>query len=312
MGEGSGQEIIPVITGPTASGKTAVATALAVLLPIEIVSADSRQVYAGLDVGTAKPSPKERAAAPYHGLDLVSPTERYSAGRYAREARGWIEGILRRGRLPVVVGGTGFYLRALFEGLFEEPAMDERRRAALGALLDGRDAAELERWAGRLDPGFRGGGRQRAQRVIEVALLTGWRLTALHAAAPASPPAWRPLYFVVRVPRAELRARIARRVDAMLASGLVEETRGLLAAGIPADAPGLTGVGYRECVAFITGRIGADALAAAITAATTRYAKRQETWFRHQLAGNAIELDGGRPAQALAQDVLAGYRAACA
>ena len=122
---------IPVIVGPTAIGKTAVALALATHLPIEIVSADSRQIYRRLDIGTAKPTRRERQRVPHHGLDLVDPGTRYSAGRYAREAGEWIDAIRERGKLPVVVGGTGLYIRALAEGLFVEPALDPERRRAL-------------------------------------------------------------------------------------------------------------------------------------------------------------------------------------
>jgi tRNA dimethylallyltransferase len=165
-----------VIAGPTAVGKTAVATALASLEKIEIVSADSRQVYRGLDIGTAKPTQGERAAAPYHGLDLIPPAERYSAGRFARDAGQWIKDIRARGRLPVVVGGTGFYLRALFEDCSTSPTWAPVASApALGGLSP-RNTAAL----GAAGPGFRGGGAARALRALEVALLPG---TAVGAAA---------------------------------------------------------------------------------------------------------------------------------
>lgn len=302
---------IPVIAGPTASGKTAIATVLASLASVEFVSADSRQIYRGLDIGTAKPTAAERAAAPYHGLDLVEPDERYSAGRFAREAAEWIAGIRARGRLPLIVGGTGFYLKALFEGLFEEPHLDPGARAALRRELAGRDSIELERWAKRLDPAWMGGGRQRAQRVIEVALLTGRRLSDLHAEAAAATPRFRPVTFLVTLPRPELHRRIERRAVAMLEAGLVEETRSVLRRGVGPDAPGLSGVGYRQCVDHILGRLPRSELAAAIVTATRRYAKRQETWFRHQLKGPARRLDGTGSPQALARELLAGYRAAC-
>jgi tRNA dimethylallyltransferase len=305
------EPLIPVITGPTGVGKTAVAIALAKLAPIEIISADSRQVYRGLDIGTAKPTPEEQAAAPHHGLDLLDPRERYSAGRFARDARAWILGIASRGRLPVVVGGTGFYLRALFEGLFEEPELDEARRDALRQALAKLPAATLDAWARRLDPAFAGGPTHRASRVIEIVLLTGQPLSRLHA-APASglrPPA-SPWYVVLTLPREVLRERIARRAEAMMARGLVEEARRALDAGIPEDAPGLSGVGYPEAIAVLNGILAPAAAAEAIAIATRRYAKRQETWFRHQLPGNVTMLDASAPADALARAILSGYRAA--
>ena len=303
--------IVPVLTGPTASGKSAVALAFARLTPAEIIAADSRTVYRGLDIGTAKPAREERDAVPHHGLDVVEPTARYSAGRFAHDARGWIDDVRSHGRVPLVVGGTGFYLRALFEGLFEQPDLDEAARAALHRALGGRSSAELQRWAHRLDPGFAGGGgRQRASRVIEIALLTGTPLSRLQAAAPPGASAYRPFYARIAVPRGLLDQRIRARVRAMLAQGLVDEVRRALADGVPADAAGLSGVGYREVVEMLGGRLPAAELEEDITVSTRRYAKRQDTWFRHQLEEPVLVLDGTRPPEALARDLLSGYRAA--
>ena len=303
-----------VLTGPTGVGKTRVAAAIAERAGIEVVSADSRQLYRYLNIGTAKPTPEERAAVPYHGLDLVPPTERYSAGRYAREARAWIAGIVVRGRLPVVVGGTGFYLRALFEGLFAEPALDpgrrERLRAALAALAGRAGGGEVARWAARLDRGFDpAGGAQRAARAVEVALLTGRPLSAWQREAPPAPSGLVPWTAVLALPRDALAARIDERARAMLARGLVDEVRRLLAAGLPKDAPGLDAVGYREVVAMLDGRLAEGELAGAIVAATRRYAKRQATWLRGQLRGAVTWLDAAREPGALADEVLSGYRA---
>lgn len=303
--------LVPVLTGPTASGKTAVALELAKLTPLEIIAADSRTIYRGLDIGTAKPTAAERAAVPHHGIDIIGPGERYSAGRFAKDAAAWIDAVAARDRMPLVVGGTGFYLRALFEGLFEEPELDEETRAALSGVLSAMTDADLVRWATRLDPEFReGGGRQRAARAIEVALLSGKPLSTLHKETPAPRPPCRAFYARLEVPRAELAERIARRTAAMIDAGLMDEVRRQLDAGVPADAPGLTGVGYREAAAVLQGRLKSDALAEAITSSTRQYAKRQDTWFRHQLPSPVLVLDGMRPAAALAQEVLSGYRAA--
>ena len=303
---------ILVVTGPTGVGKTQVAAALARLAAIEIVSADAGQVYRYLNIGTAKPSPAEREALPYHGLDLVLPTERYSAGRFARDAKGWIEEVAARGKLPVVVGGTGFYLRALFEGLFVEPPLDPEARARLRAALEPLGGAVLHKWAGRLDRAFRGGGAQRATRAIEVALLSGRPLSEHQRSAPPPASGLAPWYAVLRLPREQLAERIAARTRGMLASGLVDEVRRVMAAGAPANAPGLELVGYHEVVEMLEGKVEEAALAEAIDAATRRYAKRQETWFRHQLRGPVAWFDAALDPGALANDVLARYRAAAA
>jgi tRNA dimethylallyltransferase len=278
--------LTPVLVGPTAVGKTAVAVALAALAPITVLSADARQVYRGLDIGTAKPDRALRARVPHIGLDLVDPGERYSAGRFARDAAGWLAEIRAAGRLPLVVGGTGFYVRALADGLFREPPLDPGRRERLRGWTGRLPAPDLARWAGRLDTRFQAGGRQRAARAVEVALLTGQALSWWQREARET-GVMRPWYIHLTLPREALRRRIADRVDAMLAAGLVDEVRGLLARGVPADAAGLDGVGYREVAAMLTaGELQPAAeLREAIAAATRRYAKRQETWFRNQLRG---------------------------
>lgn len=274
--------LTPVIVGPTAVGKTAVAVALARRIPLTVVSADARQVYRRLDIGTAKPTPEERAAAPHEGLDLVEPGERFSAGRFAREAAGWLTAARAAGRLPLVVGGTGFYVRALADGLFQEPPLDPDARDRLREWSGTLEGPDLARWALRLDPRFSGGGRQRAARTVEVALLTGRPLSLWQRMARAA-GVMKPWYVVLTIPRDLLRRRIAERVDAMLAAGLVEEVRAELARGTAADAAGLDGVGYREVVAMLAGKLAPKDLRETIVRASRQYAKRQETWFRNQL-----------------------------
>ncbi|HSE28516.1 MAG TPA: tRNA (adenosine(37)-N6)-dimethylallyltransferase MiaA [Gemmatimonadales bacterium] len=298
----------PVLVGPTAVGKTAVALALAAHWPVEVVSADSRQIYRRLDVGTAKPTRRERARVPHHGLDLAEPGERYSAGRFAREAAGWIAEVQARGRTPVVVGGTGLYVRALAEGLFLEPPLDPARRRGLDRWLADLPAADLLRWAQRLDPGFRGGGRQRAARAVEIALLTGRPLGQWQREARAA-AAIRPWYVRLTVPRPVLHQRIDRRAEEMVRRGLIEEVAAVLAEGHPPDAPGLDGVGIREAVEYLHGRRTRESVAGAIAAATRRYAKRQETWFRHQLHGEVLSLDASGPAEEVAAGIASAWAA---
>lgn len=298
---------VPVLVGPTAVGKTAVALELAAALPIEVVSADSRQVYRRLDIGTAKPTKRERARVPHHGLDLIDPGHRYSAGRFAAEATEWIAEIQARGRLPIVVGGTGLYVRALAEGLFREPPMapDARRRVAawVGAL----SVEAVVRWASRLDPGFRGGGRQRAERSIEVALLTGYPLSYWQAVARGA-PAITPFYIVLTVPRPVLHRRIAVRAAEMVRRGLIEEVAAALAEGGEARGPGFDAVGIREAVDYLHGRLPREAVAESIARSTRQYAKRQETWFRHQLGNGPVwTLDASRPAAEVARTIATAW-----
>ena len=275
---------VPVIVGPTAVGKSAVALALGRHWPLVVISADSRQVYRRLDVGTAKPTPEERARVPHLGIDLVDPGERYSAGKFAQDAVHWLAS-LPADRRPVIVGGTGFYVRVLADGLFREPPLDRERRERIREWCRGADG--LGTWAVRLDPAYRGGGRQRAARVVEVALLTGRPLSWWQAQA-RSDAIMRPWYVRLTLPRAVLQRRIERRVHGMLRRGLIDEVRAVLDDGVAPDAPGLDGVGYREVVAFLDGRLSSEELAPAIVVATRQYAKRQETWFRHQLLGHPV------------------------
>lgn len=301
------------ITGATATGKTRLAVAVARRLDGEIISMDSRQVYRGMDIGTAKATAEERDGVPHHGLDLVEPGTRYSAGQFARDARRWIREIRGRGRVPVLAGGTGFFLRALTHPLFAEPPMDPERRRRLGRWLDRRPEDELARWLEALDPESArrlrdGGGRQRVQRALEVAILTGRTLPWWHRNRPGKAPPLDPLIVVVEWPREALYDRINRRVDAMVDAGLAAEVRRLLDAGHGPDRPGMTATGYPEMVAHLQGGLEIEEAKEQIRRATRRYARRQLTWFRHQLPDDAIRLDGTRPADDLVEEVVERWR----
>jgi tRNA dimethylallyltransferase len=295
--------------GPTAIGKTAVALSLASHLTVEVISADSRQIYRRLDIGTAKPTRRERQRVPHHGIDLVDPGERYSAGRFARDAARWLGEIRGRGALPAVVGGTGLYVRALVEGLFVEPPLDPERRIALEHWVEGLDATTLVRWAGRLDPGFAGGGRQRAARTVEIALLTGVPLSVWQARARGQATI-APWYVRLSAPRPVLHHRIQVRAEEMVRRGLIEEVAAVLSEGHSPDAPGLDGVGIREAVEYLHGRRTRDSVADAIATSSRQYAKRQETWFRHQIRAPALVLDATRPAEELAHHIATQWKAA--
>jgi tRNA dimethylallyltransferase len=299
------------IVGPTASGKSELAVALARRLGGEVVSMDSRQIYRGMDVGTAKVPLDERGGVPHHGLDLVDPDQSYSAGRFARDARGWIAEIRGRGRLPILVGGTGFFLRALTQPIFGEPELDPERRHALRSWLSERSPDELARWVRALDPGraelAAQGGPQRLSRTLEVALLTGKPLTWWHRHSPSEGSALKGLVVRLELPRAELDQRIAARVRAMLEGGLVEEVAALLDVGYAPGAPGMTGVGYREIALQIAGAITPEEAEARIAKATRAYARRQATWFRNQLPPDTLVVDALAPLAERVEAVAAAW-----
>ena len=248
--------------------------------PSTIISADSRQVYRGFDVGTAKPTLAEQELVPHVGIDVADPETRYSAAAWALAADQWIEDTIAAGRRPIVVGGTGLYLRALFEGLFEEPLIDAERRRALEAELATRSTESLREWVTTLDPPRAHLGRTQLLRSIQIALLTGRRLSDLHRERPRK-PRWRPRYLVVD-PGPLLGERIARRIDDMLEHGWADEVQRLMQT-IPPHAPAWNSTGYGAVRALLDGTLSRAAFHEKVLIDTRQYAKRQRTWFRHQL-----------------------------
>lgn len=295
---GAGPRFLAV-TGPTASGKTRLSLELTRLLDAEIVSVDSRQIYRGLDVGTAKATLSERARAPHHGLDLLEPDEPYSAGRFARDARAWIREIRSRSRTPILVGGSGFYLKALMEPLFREPPLDDERVERLRDHLERYPREKLEAWVRVLDPErtevATEGGRQRLTRTIEVALLSGRPLSRWHEEQEAEGRAVRGRVVCLTLPRDELDRRIRDRAERMVREGLVEEVRRLLRAGYGPDDPGLTGAGYPEIVELLHGSCSREEAVDRIAVRTRQYARRQLTWFRNQLSDDVVRIDACAP-----------------
>jgi len=277
--------IIPVVCGPTAAGKTALAFWLAERTDVTVVSADSRQLYRGFDIGTAKPTAAERARVPHCGIDVLDPTQRASAAWWADRADGWIRDAIASGRAPLVVGGTGLYLRALFGTLFDEPPLDETRRAELQRELSALSTETLRRWAHALDPARASLGRTQLLRALEIALLTGRRVSDLHRERER-PARWRARYLVVD-PGPELAVRIEARVQSMLDAGWRDEVRRLVRE-VPADAPAWNATGYRTIRLVETGELAEADAAHRVVVDTRRYAKRQRTWFRHQLAGDDV------------------------
>lgn len=275
-------DILVVLCGPTAVGKTEVAVALAQAVGAEIVAGDSRTVYRGMDIGTAKPTPEQRRLVPHHLLDVTDPWETFTVVDFQRLARVAIEGIRSRGRLPLLVGGTGLYLRAVTDDLtIPQVPPNHALRASLedaeGRLgpgyLHGRLAVLDPAAAARIHPR----NVRRLVRALEVTLVTGRPVTAQQGCA--TPPC--PVVMVgLSMARPRLYERIEARVDAQIAAGLVEETRRLLARGIPSQAPSMQALGYREVAGWLRGEYTFPEAVRRIKRNTRRFAKRQLTWFR--------------------------------
>lgn len=277
---------VVAVVGPTASGKSALALALAHAFDGEIISCDSTAVYRGLDIGTDKLDVAGRRGIPHHLIDVAEPTEVYSAARYGADAGAVVAGIVGRGRLPIVAGGTGFYLRALVRGMFPGPGRDESLRTRLDRVADRRGVESLHRWLARVDEPaalrIQPRDRKRLVRALEVYLLTGRPLTA-HFADTVSPAgALDVLTIGVSVPRPALLDRVSRRVDAQLERGVVDEVRRLVDRGVPLSAHAFSGLVYRQVVDFLNGVRDLAATRDLIVRENMRYAKRQVTWFRKE------------------------------
>jgi tRNA dimethylallyltransferase len=272
------------LLGPTASGKSALAYRIAHKQPIDIVSVDSAQVYRGMDIGTAKPSAEERAQVPHHLIDLVNPDERYSTGQFRADAIRVVTDILARGKIPVLVGGTMLYYRALVAGLDDLPRADARIREEISEEASRRGWPALHAELGKIDPSAAAritpNDAQRIQRALEVYRLTGSPISSLQRGESA------PLPFSIKgyalLPdRAELHRNIERRFDAMLRDGMVEEVKALKEKyGLNADLPSMRAVGYRQVWSFLEGGMSEEDLRARGLAATRQLAKRQITWLR--------------------------------
>ena len=271
-----------LIAGPTAVGKTEVALQLAERLDGEIVSVDSMQVYRGLDIGTAKPTPEERARARHHLIDILDPSETFDAAQFLRRASEAVGDIQSRNRLPILCGGTGLYFKAWLEGIGQSPAPDAALRAELQALpletllkeLRERDPETFAR-IDRKNP-------RRVIRAVEVIRLTGKPFSQQRARQPSKCTT----FFVLQRERADLHLRIDARVDTMFAQGLVEETK--RAINSPAARQAL---GYRQVIEYLEGKHRIEETVALVKLRTRQYAKRQLTWFRHQAAAEWVDAD---------------------
>jgi tRNA dimethylallyltransferase len=275
---------IVIVLGPTAVGKSRVAVDLALKFNGEVISGDSIQVYRGFDIGTDKPAPASMRGVPHHLIDISGPEIQFTAADFVREALAAAGAIASRGRLPLVAGGTGLYLKALVDGLFPGPGRDPAVRAGLEAEAREMGLDVLFRRLEAVDPEYaakvRSRDRVRIIRALEVHALTGEPLSA-HFRRTES-PVWgrNVLRLGLHLERAALVRRIEERVERMFERGLVEEVRGLLARGVPEIAPPFRALGYRHVVAHVRGRMSLDAAVSLTKAETRQYAKRQMTWFR--------------------------------
>ncbi len=280
-----GKPRVAVIAGPTGVGKTAVAIALAKRVAIEVINADSRQVYRGMDAATGKPTAEERRAVTHHLIDVADPDERYQAARFRADAAAAIERIRERGALPVVVGGTGLYIRALIRGLDPAPAADPEFRRDLAAIAAREGRAALHRRLAREAPAIAGrlhpNDGVRVIRALEIVRAGGpvglepgrwWRDAGPYEVA----------YFGLTVDRATLARRLHARAAAFVAGGLQAEVRALLARGYDPTLPSLSSIGYREFVGVLEGRLTPDEALRLMQRETVRYAKRQWTWFSRE------------------------------
>ncbi len=299
-------EKIICIAGPTASGKTALAVALAKELDGEVVSCDSMQVYKHMDIGTAKPPREEMDGVPHHMIDVAEPWEDFSVSRYCEMAAPIIDGILARGKTAIVAGGTGLYMDSLIRGNHFAPFPSTGVREALEAQANEQGIeAILSRLrevdpeaAGRLHPSD----RKRILRALEVYLETGKTITQHNRETQAVPPKYGPLWLGLDFEdRAELYRRIDARVDKMLEMGLIEEIRGLLGSGIPEKCTAMQAIGYKEFTAALDGRCTVSEAAAQVRLSSRRYAKRQLSWFRRNKAIHWLTRRGKTPWEEIPQ-----------
>ncbi len=265
------------VIGPTASGKSALALSLAAALDGELVNCDSVQLYRGFEIGAAQPVAAELKAVPHHLWSVAEWHEAYDARLYAERARGTLQEIDSRGRLPILVGGTGLYLRALWRENWHELPKSESLRAELAPLATDEIHARLLRRDPQRAAALHPNDRFRLLRALEISLLLGH---PVHQLPPEKGQRSRVFVISLSVPRATLHSRIEARTRTMLEGGLIEEVEGLLARGVAPDAKPMQSIGYAEVVAYLQGRLTRDNLEEAIVIATRQYAKRQETWFR--------------------------------
>jgi len=296
----------PVVTlvGPTASGKTDLGIELALRFDAEIINADSRQIYRGLEIGSAKPTAAQRARIPHHLIDVADPQENFDCARFRELALAAVADIARRGKRVLVVGGTGLYVRVLLRGVFDGPPRDPALRARL-ARDETAEPGVLHRRLQEIDPQtaarLHRNDHVRLIRALEVYERSGRPISSWQQEHRFRERHFTSTVLALDVPRRELYGRIDARCDAMLAAGLVDEVRALLEGGVPADAPALRSPGYREIVEYLEGRCDLDAARRRMAQATRQLAKRQLTWFRNDADTHWCAADLGAVEAALTE-----------
>ncbi len=298
-----------VITGPTATGKSKVGVLVAQLLGGEIISADSMLVYRGLDIGTAKPTKEEMGGIPHHLIDIVNPDEDYNVALYQKQARKAISEILSKNKIPVMVGGTGLYIRAVVDG-FEfaggKPDLELRRALWKEAMEKGPDKLHERLW--RVDPcaalKIHPRNIKRVVRALEVYMVTGKPFSSYHKEKNIEPPPYCLRMFGLIMPRDILYRRIEERVDRMIESGLIGEVERLLKSGYKEDLNALKGLGYKEVIAYLKGDVSLEEAIETLKKNTRRFAKRQLTWFKGDKRIKWLDVSEYESYEALAKEIV--------
>lgn len=300
-----------VIAGPTASGKTGLSVEVAKQLNTEIISADSMQIYRGMDVGTAKVTPAEQQGIQHHMIDVVSPMENYNVSRYVEEAKACVESVLQQGKIPVIAGGTGLYINSLVYGYDLAPIpSDDAIRAELTALYEEKGGEYLLEELRKIDPKtaerLHPNNARRLIRALEVYRIAGTTISQQEERTKNAPKPYDVLFFVLDTQREHLYERINQRVDIMVKNGLVDEVKGLLSKNIPKTCTAMQAIGYKEIVEYLDGYLTLEEAVDKIKQESRRYAKRQLTWFRRN--EEAVWLEASLPKEELVQTIMDNVR----
>jgi tRNA dimethylallyltransferase len=304
LGASPGRGALYAVMGPTGTGKTSLAIGIAERCGGEIVSCDSAAVFRGLDVGTAKPTTIERGRIPHHLIDTIDPTEQWSAAQFAAAADAAIDGIRSRGRIPILCGGTGLWMRALARGIFETEAIDQVIRAEIRSAIEERGAEAMHAELAAVDPvaaaRIERTDPQRIGRALEVFRQTGRPISELQAAHGFRERRYDLIGVSIAWPKDALSERLEVRARWMYANGIVEETEALLARGTPRNAPGLSIIGYRDAVRLAVGEISLEEAVEATAIATRQFAKRQRNWFRGE--PDILPIDRSEPPERVLEE----------